>query len=236
MLETALILAGGFGTRLQSVVTDVPKPMANVASKPFLYYQLKYLSHYKLKNVILCTGHLAHKVEEYFGDHFEDLRIVYSCETNPLGTGGAIKEGLSKTHSPEILVLNGDSFFEADLAKFYLLHEKSGRPVSLALREVSNPSRYGRVVTDATNLITEFGEKTSSAEKGLINAGVYLLDRETFILNTPQEKNFSIEKDFFETRCSTVPMNGFEMQGYFIDIGIPADYEKAQNDFKGFKY
>jgi D-glycero-alpha-D-manno-heptose 1-phosphate guanylyltransferase len=235
-MTTAIILAGGFGTRLQSLVSDLPKPMAPVNGKPFLEYQLRYLKHFGLSKVIISTGHLAERIRSHFGSGFNGLEIKYSHETQPLGTGGGIRLAMSATHEKELLVLNGDSFFDLDLSSFYKQHCSSGSECSLALRKVENASRYGTIRLKTDNQIGSFLEKTGTAGPGTINAGAYLIDRETFLSNTPPHSAFSIEKDFFETKLSTLKIFGFVHEGYFIDIGIPEDYRKAQHDFKGFKY
>lgn len=236
MLKTAIILAGGFGTRLQNVISDVPKPMAPVYEQPFLNYLFKYLKHYSIRHAILSTGYLSQKIEEYYGKEFNDIKITYSVETSPLGTGGAIKKAMGFCDETLSLVLNGDSFFDVDLSRFYDLHKKHHSRVSLALCNMSDAARYGTVITDADHTIVSFKEKNNLPQKGIINGGVYILDKKTYLENTPASDNFSIEKDFFEKQLHKIAIKGFEFDSYFIDIGIPEDYAKAQDDFKGFKY
>jgi D-glycero-alpha-D-manno-heptose 1-phosphate guanylyltransferase len=235
-VSTAIILVGGFGTRLRNVISDLPKPMAPVNGKPFLEYLLLHLHKYGVKNVILSTGHLSEKIVAHFGNEFRGMKILYSHEESPLGTGGAIKLALSLCGDDEVLVMNGDSFFEIDVKQFSDLHHKSGADVSLALRRVENASRYGRILTNAQNRITDFKEKSDEPSPGLINAGVYLIRKKIFLDNSPAAASFSIEKDFFEKKCGQVMIKGFEFKGYFIDIGIPEDYSKAQDEFKRFAY
>lgn len=235
MVNTAVILAGGFGTRLQTVVADLPKPMAPVNGQPFLDYQLNYLKHQGIKKAILSLGHLAQKVQDHYKNSFHGIEIMYVVEESPLGTGGAIRAALERVFEKEVLVLNGDSFFDIDLQKFYNLHQNQESKISLALRRVNNASRYGTIQTNNDNRIISFKEKNSSEEAGTINAGIYLLDRELY-LSLTSTGAFSIEKDFFEKQLDQIVINGFGFDGYFIDIGIPEDYAKAQHDFKGFKY
>lgn len=236
MITTAIILAGGFGTRLQSVVNDLPKPMAPINGEPFLNYQLNYLKHYGIKNVILSVGYLAEKIKAYYGYNFNGLEIDYVVEENPMGTGGGIRLALEKCTESLSFVLNGDSFFDVDLIKFYDRHIQNRSQISLALRKVNNSSRYGTIEKTKENIISSFKEKSGIDHEGIINGGVYLLDKNLYLQKTPSATNFSIEKDFFEKQLSNSLISGFEFEGYFIDIGIPEDYLKAQHEFKGFKY
>ncbi len=236
MVNEAIILAGGFGTRLKSVVFDVPKPMALVNERPFLDYQLLFLKHYGIKKVILSVGHLHEKISDHYGTDFEGLEIDYSVEKDPLGTGGGIRLAIEKCTSKSVLVLNGDSFFDINLNSLNNQHGMFLSDCSLALRKVENASRYGTIKQGSNCTIISFTEKTGEEKPGYINAGIYILNKEVFLQKTPAGKNFSIEKDFFEKKIKELNIFGFPYQGYFIDIGIPEDYEKAQNDFKEFKY
>lgn len=235
-IKTAIILAGGFGTRLQSVVSDVPKPMAPINSIPFLNYQLAYLKHFGIENIILSVGYLNEKIRDYYQSELNGLNINYVIEETPLGTGGGIRKAMELNKDELVLALNGDSYFDVDLYHFKKLHSLKNSQISLALRKVQNASRYGAIKIDETDRITSFKEKSSQAHEGFINAGVYILNQDVFLKHTPANCNFSIEKDFFEKQHQTLPIYGFEFSGYFIDIGIPEDYNKAQHDFKEFKY
>lgn len=236
MLTEAVILAGGFGTRLQSVITDVPKPMAPVNEQPFLSYILDYLSYYNIKHVVISTGYLAHKITEFYNSEYNGIKLTYTHEANPLGTGGGIRLALEQCSANDVLILNGDSFFEIDLRFYHRQHMNYKSQCSLALREVADASRYGTIDTDGNHRIKSFTEKSGVSKPGQINAGVYILNRDMYLTETTPEINFSIEKDFFEKRVSYANMYGFEYPGYFIDIGIPEDYKKVQHDFKEFKY
>ena len=158
MITTAIILAGGFGTRLQSVVNDLPKPMAPINGEPFLNYQLNYLKHYGIKNVILSVGYLAEKIKAYYGSNFNGLEIDYVVEENPMGTGGGIRLALEKCTESLSFVLNGDSFFDVDLIKFNDLHIQNRSQISLALRKVNNSERYGTIEKTKENIISSFKE------------------------------------------------------------------------------
>lgn len=236
MIHTAIILAGGFGTRLQAVVNDLPKPMAPVNGQPFLNYQLNYLKHYGVKKIILSVGYLSEKIKSYYGSIFNGLEIEYVVEEKPLGTGGGIRLALEKCKDELAFVLNGDSFFDVDLSKFYDHHTTQNAQLSLALRKVKDAGRYGTIEKNEENKIISFKEKSGNTKEGIINGGVYIIDKKIYLSSTPANTNFSIEKDFFEKQLNTLKIYGFEFEGYFIDIGIPEDYTTAQNDLKGFKY
>jgi D-glycero-alpha-D-manno-heptose 1-phosphate guanylyltransferase len=233
MLKEALILAGGLGTRLQSVVSDVPKPMAQVAGKPFVEYILKYLKEFGVERVVLSIGYKAEAFQEYFGKNYQGLELEYVIEKEPLGTGGALKLALKHCLHNDVLVLNGDTFFNIELDDLWIFHLLHQADITIALREVENASRYGTVQLNNDGKITAFIEKTGKEEEGLINAGIYIVKKTVFKNYTLPEK-FSLEKDFFEKYLTELKLYGCVCEGYFIDIGIPEDYKKAQDDFKNF--
>jgi D-glycero-alpha-D-manno-heptose 1-phosphate guanylyltransferase len=140
-LNEAIILAGGFGTRLKEVISDIPKPMAPVNGKPFLAWILLYLKKYGIEKVTFSTGHLSEKIEEYFGSEYDGIKIVYAHEKTPMGTGGGIKLAVQKSQSHTLLVLNGDSFFDVDINEFYAKHRWNGSDFSIAMRKVNNAAR-----------------------------------------------------------------------------------------------
>lgn len=241
MIKEAIILAGGFGTRLQSIVSDVPKPMAPVNNQPFLNYQLRYLKYYGVTKVILSVGYLHEKITTYYSDKFEGLDIAYSIENEPLGTGGGIKKALELAKTNTVLVLNGDSFFDIDIHTFTNHHISFNADCSLALRKVENAARYGTIELSEGDgnrgrKIISFKEKSNIEAPGVINGGIYLLNKTVYLEKCPASKSFSIEKDYFETKHHALKIFGCLFTGYFIDIGVPEDYSKAQHDFKEFKY
>lgn len=236
MLTEAVILAGGFGTRLQTVVNDVPKPMAPVNDVPFLNYILNYLKHYGITRVVLSTGYLAEKISDFYGAEFNGIAISYTKEEIPLGTGGGIRLALETCSTENVLVLNGDSFFDVNITEYMAQHQSHHSDCSLALRKVENAARYGTISLEENQQVSAFREKDSVEKEGLINGGVYIIKRELFLNLTEANTPFSIEKDFYEKRIHELQIFGFEYNGYFIDIGIPEDYKQAQHDFKGFTY
>ena len=203
---------------------------------PFLTYQLNYLKHFGIKKVIFSVGYLSEKIIAHYNQSFENISIEYSIEKNPLGTGGGIRMAMSNLNEDLVLILNGDSFFDLNLEQFYNLHLEQKAEFSLALRYVNNSERYGNIEFNSSNQITSFIEKNQLNQSGYINAGVYILSKKLYLQNTKPDINFSIEKDFFEKQLNQLIIKGFEFKDYFIDIGIPEDYLKAQDDFKEFKY
>ncbi|MDD5570233.1 MAG: nucleotidyltransferase family protein [Bacteroidales bacterium] len=231
----AIILAGGFGTRLKKIVCDIPKPMASVNSKPFLEYLFDYLIHYKIKNVILSVGYKHEIIKKYFGNKYKNIEIKYATEKEALGTGGGIKFAMKYAKSNEVLILNGDSFFNINLKDFLSFHKKNKSGLTITLKFLKNVSRYGTVNIDKQNRIFGFLEKRTKTKSGYINGGIYLINKNIF-KNTGLSGKFSFEKDYLEKYCHKRKIYGFVSKDYFLDIGIPEDYEKAQTEFKKLKY
>ncbi len=222
-----IVLAGGLGTRLRGVINDLPKPMAMINGKPFLHYVLLYLTQQKIKKAVLSVGYKANVIEAYFGDKYLDVEISYSKEEEPLGTGGGIKKAFELVNDLAF-VLNGDTFFDIDLNSLREFHLQNEADISLALKPMKNFDRYGTVQLKE-NRIVNFEEKKFLTE-GLINGGVYFFSKNVFE-NVGDEK-FSFEKEVLEKSVSQKKLCGKIYDDYFIDIGIPEDYAKAQNDFK----
>jgi D-glycero-alpha-D-manno-heptose 1-phosphate guanylyltransferase len=218
----AIVLAGGLGTRLQSVVPDLPKPMAQMNEKPFLAYLLEYLVKQGVKKVILCVGYKKEVIQAYFQASYNGVEICYSVEERALGTGGAIKQALPLTQGKKVFVFNGDTFFDIELSSF--AHAMQEKRIAIALKPMENFERYGSVTLQGDTIIA-FAEKKFT-KQGLINGGIYLVEKNIF--DTLAESTFSFES-FLEMQDE---LGGFISDGYFIDIGIPEDYKKAQQDFK----
>ena len=205
-------------------------------NEPFLNYVFDYLLHYKIEHVVLSTGYLADKISEHYKNEFQGIKISYTKEETPLGTGGGIRLAMTKCYTSDVLVLNGDSFFDVNIIDHFNNHISKQSDCSLALRKVDNAARYGTILLGIENAIETFKEKDNIEQAGLINGGVYILNRKLYLSKTNEAVSFSIEKDFYESRINELHIFGFEYDGYFIDIGIPEDYNKAQTDFKNFKY
>jgi D-glycero-alpha-D-manno-heptose 1-phosphate guanylyltransferase len=226
----ALILVGGEGTRLRSVLGDyLNKPMAPVAGKPFLEYLIIWLQKQSIDDIILCVGYKADIIQSYFdqGDNWS-VHLTYSHEASLLGTGGALKLAEGLIHDHDFLVLNGDTFFDVSLGELIRFHQGVGATGTLALAQVENAQRYGAVHVDDTLKITGFAEKEAEQRAGFINGGIYVLTRE--ILDTiPQRQVCSLERDVFPSLVAG-NLYGRPFPGFFIDIGVPADYERIQAD------
>ncbi len=227
MITEAVMLAGGFGTRLQTVVSDVPKPMAPINGKPFLTYVLHYLKEYGIRHIVLSVGHLHEVVKDYFGLEWEGLKISYAIENEPLGTGGAIKFAFEKILGNQAFVVNGDTLFDVDLAKLSASHNKSKAEISIALRRVKEVSRDGSVQNDTKNKIIGFTEKGTQSGVGNINGGIYMINKQVFKKISIFTEKFSMENDVFEKYYNALPFFGFPFEAYFIDIGVPEDYQRA---------
>lgn len=227
----AVVLAGGFGTRLASVVSDVPKPMASVAGRPFLEWILDSLIEKGCKRAVIAVGYLAEIIVSHFGNRYKGIDIIYSKEVNPLGTGGAIKQALSFCHDDSVIVLNGDTLFDVDFHQLLALLEKKQCGLALALRRVEDSSRYGSVeVSD--DYVVKFGEKGTSGA-GLITGGIYAMKRN---LLDYMSEIFSFETDFEEKYVQNNFVAAYCSDGFFIDIGIPEEYQRAQIEFnKGYR-
>ena len=232
---TAVVLAGGLGTRLREAVPDLPKPLAPVAGRPFLAHLLDFLARQGVREVILATGYRGEDIAEALGKRHGEITLRYSQEDRPLGTGGAVARAMREHNSSDPLwVVNGDTYFDCDFLELALTHEANTADVTLALTHVEDAGRYGRVELSARSrgggaLIDAFREKEPGAS-GLINAGVYLLNPAA-LQRVDLPEAFSLERDFFADNLEDLRLIGAPQAGYFIDIGVPSDYERAQAYF-----
>ncbi len=221
-----LILCGGLGTRLSDVLKGVPKPMAPINGKPFLYYQVELLKKYGFSDFCFLTGHMSDQISDYFKDGADHgINCTYSVEDTPLGTGGAVSVAISNCEDQVegYLVLNGDTFFDIDYRAFC---EIACNNFSIALLPVEESARYGSVELDESNNVLSFNEKNSSKGKSLINSGVYFISTKSrsYLL----EGAYSLEKDLFPELTEKKQLSSQVLDGFFIDIGIPTDYKRAQ--------
>src|SRR5580700_8076707 len=224
----AILLVGGLGTRLRSVVASTPKVLASIGERSFLELLVRQLRSQGIRRLVMCTGYLADQIESQFGDGGQwEVSIEYSREEKPLGTAGAVK--LAQNHlgdSPEFFVLNGDSFLEVDFGNLLAFHQGHDSAIgSIAVLQVENASRFGTVQVDSDNRIIGFTEKTGSELPGLVNGGVYVFNQS--VLQRIPEGPVSLERDVFP-RLLDDGIYVQEQHGMFIDIGTPADYERAQ--------
>jgi len=226
MME-CVVLAGGMGTRLRSVVAELPKCLAPVAGRPFLAWLLDDLREAGFGHIILSLGYRHEAVEDWVAGRPDRDSISCVVEREPLGTGGGVRLALEQAREENVFVLNGDTFFGVDFHAMQTFHHNSCATATLALKQMFDFERYGEVVCDAQGRITSFREKQPCAA-GLINGGIYLLRRDAL---RDRPERFSLEQDFFVPLAVKGQLAGFRSDGYFIDIGIPADYARAQQDF-----
>jgi len=225
----ALILAGGLGTRLRKVANNCPKPMMQVGGSPFLEYLILQLKRYDLTEIVLSIGYLGDKIREYFQNGKKwGVKIRYSEEKAPLGTGGAVKLAGSLIEADVFLVLNGDSYLDINLNQLIEFHELQEALATLALVEVHNPDRYGLVEIDKDYHITNFREKGAVSKSSLINGGIYIFHKKIF--GFIPEGNISLEKNIFPILMGKC-FYGEPHKAYFIDIGTPEEYDRVQKEF-----
>lgn len=226
---TAAILAGGQGTRLRAVVVDRQKVVASVAGRPFLMRLLDQLADAGLRRAVICTGYKSEQVAELAGREYRGMSLRYSPEPGPLGTAGALRLALPLLESDPVLVMNGDSFCETDLAAFWRTHRERNATSSIVVREVADTSQSGRVSYDANGAVTSFVEKGASAGPGWINAGIYLLGR-ALLEGIPAGRPVSLERETFPAWIGR-GLCAFPTTGKFLDIGTPESYAAAQKLF-----
>lgn len=228
MIRTCIVLAGGLGTRLRSVVADKPKCMAPVGPHPFLYYLLQYLHRQGVTHAVLSLGYKSEQVIDWCEGTPLPLQVSFAIEPEPLGTGGAIIHAMSAVAEDRFFICNGDTFFDVDLAGMVAFHDQHGSELTLALKPMRQFDRYGSISTDDEGHITAFREK-QYCEEGLINGGIYLSSR-SYLQGLSLPEKHSFEKEVLEAQVAQGQLYGYNSDTYFIDIGIPADYEQAQRD------
>jgi D-glycero-alpha-D-manno-heptose 1-phosphate guanylyltransferase len=231
-----VILAGGLGKRLRSVFSDGPKSLAPVQGRPFLDYLLRWVQLAGFNDIVLCVGYKRGQIRKRYARGEEwGLKLSYSVERCPLGTGGAIKLALRQIHTENFVVLNGDSFVDVDFSELLRFHRSRCALATITLAEAPPGGRYGHVRVRRAGDVLEFVEKGSTAparrkmEPNWINAGVYVFRRELLPL-IPSGLPVSLERDVFPKLVGR-QFYGYRVKGYFIDIGVPKDYEKAQSEF-----
>lgn len=220
-----VILCGGKGTRLKEVVSDRPKPMAEINSHPFLDILIDYVSSFGFKRVILSVGYKADYIKDYYRNKKFPCETLFSQENEPLGTAGGVKQAENLVQSNPFLVLNGDSFCPVDLSQFLDFHSKKGASVSMVVTEAEDVKDFGTISLDALQRIVRFEEK-KEGKKSFINAGIYLFQKEVFSL-IPSHVRYSLEHDLFPTLVDQ-KFYGYVTQEKLIDIGTPERYEQAK--------
>jgi D-glycero-alpha-D-manno-heptose 1-phosphate guanylyltransferase len=228
MINECVILAGGLGTRLRSAVPDLPKCMAPVAGKPFLAHVIGYFQQQGVEKFIFSLGYKSEVIQDYLEAKYPALHKQYVIEKDPLGTGGAIQLACRQASEKNVLILNGDTLFSIQLPALTAFHEQHQSHCTLALKPMQQFDRYGVVEIAENGAIKSFKEK-QFYKSGLINGGIYALQVEAFLKEGLPEK-FSFEKDYLEKLYRVRPMYGVVQDEYFIDIGIPEDFEKANRE------
>lgn len=225
----AIVLAGGFGTRLREVVPDLPKPMAPVAGRPFLEILLSALARKGFTRVVLSLGFMSEKIIDHFGESYMGMELVHEVEQIPLGTGGAIHAALARCVADHVFIFNGDTYLDIEADELERMWRADRHPV-IVVREVPDTARFGRVEMD-DGRVCAFREKGMSGP-GLINAGCYVLPKDA-LDGFPAGAPFSLETDYFARQLQNIRFDGFVTRGRFIDIGVPDDYALAQTELAG---
>lgn len=227
----AVVLAGGFGTRLRSVVPDLPKPMAPVAGKPFLEILLRMLARKGVRRAVMSLGYQADVIVKHFGDRFAGIELVHEIETTPLGTGGALRAALARCESDAALVINGDTFLDLELDALRARWQAARHPLIVG-REVPDTARFGRLDMHGAQL-RGFAERGAGGP-GVINMGHYVLPSGLFAAHGSLPVQFSFEADFLAPQVRALGFEVFVTQGLFIDIGVPEDYARAQTELAAY--
>ena len=227
-MKEVILLAGGLGTRLRSVVADRPKPLSLIAGRPFIEWQIEAMSAKGIERIVLAVGYLGEMIETHLGNRFAGCNLSYSYETSALGTGGAIRLAMKAVSDKYVFVSNGDTFIDCNFPALEASLKKNPELIaSIAVIHAADADRYAFVSWDEkTAIVTKFLNK-GEALSGWINAGLYCINRDKFIDMTA-DSNFSIEKDFFEVQVGNSLIAAVPSDSEFIDIGIPSDYNKAQ--------
>jgi NDP-sugar pyrophosphorylase family protein len=224
-----LILCGGLGKRLRSVVSDRPKPMAEVGNAPFLDLLINYTSSFGFKRFILCIGYKGDFIKDYYSRKSNSFEMLFSEERKLLGTAGAIKNAEKLIQSNPFLVMNGDSFCKIDLNEFFNFHNSKKAILSIALTEIKENIDCGFIILDSSGKIESFIEKGKVEGSSYVNAGIYLFQKEILSL-IPQNKSYSLEYDLFPILANG-RIYGYITKNELIDIGTPERYEKAKRIF-----
>ena len=230
MIKTAIILAGGLGTRLRSAVADMPKCLAPIHGIPFISFIILHLKKEGIETFIFSLGYKSESVTNYLDENFPELQKKYVIETKQLGTGGAIKAACKEVKEKNVLIVNGDTLFAVSISSLMLFHEEHNADCTIALKEMKNFDRYGVVELHRDHSIKAFREKQFCAQ-GAINGGVYVLKVQS-LLSENYPEIFSFEKDYLEKKVGIKKFYGIVNDIYFIDIGIPEDYQRFQDDYK----
>lgn len=226
----AIILAGGLGTRLRPVISDLPKPMAPIAGVPFLEILLRRLETAGFDRIILSVGYLAEKIIQYFGNKLGQMELIYEIEERKRGTGGAIGASMKHCREAMVFVLNGDSFIDVDYQLMAQDYQQNKNPLIVGC-EVEDTGRYGRLILDEKKIV-EIREKAAGGP-GVINSGVYLLPSDMAI-EAADDRPVSFETDLLPELLLHYNFSCFKTVGVFIDIGLPEQLAQAAGILRPF--
>lgn len=227
---TGVLIVGGLGTRLRPALSDRPKALGEVGGRPFVTYLLDQLYDTGISKVVLCTGYKGQMLEDFLGDRYRSLDLIYSREPRPLGTGGAIRYAQDYFKSPTILVMNGDSFIDVSMSDVLDYHDSQNTALTMVVSQIDDVSRFG-VVEVTEDKVVAFKEKNQQAGEGLINAGIYVLDK-TLLSLIPESMVYSLEKEFFPALAEEREISAFKTNADFIDIGTPESFTLAGDFFR----
>lgn len=223
----AIVLCGGLGTRLGELTRETPKPLIHVAGKPFLEYVLDQLLTAPIDEIVLAVSFQWQKIHETIGEQWRGVKVSYSIEQHALGTGGAIKQAMSQNRIVEAIVVNGDTLLKFDADELARLSQENQADIGMALKEMEDCSRYGKVTIDSAHRVVAFEEK-GQRSPGLINSGVYYIKE--LVFSSVSAEVFSFENDILALKLSNLAIYGIPTDAYFIDMGVPEDLSRAQSE------
>jgi D-glycero-alpha-D-manno-heptose 1-phosphate guanylyltransferase len=227
-IPDVIILSGGFGLRLRGVIGDVPKPMAQIGGRPFMELLLRQLKRYGFSRVILSVGYRHEVIREHFGERAFGLELIYSVETTPLGTGGALRDAAKHVTAKNALIMNGDSYTDVDLNRVAQDHVRTNADVTIVVIP-GNRGDAGSVVLDCDGKITTFAEKSAIAQSRYLSAGIYILNKD-LASTIPEAEKISLEEQLFPQWLATGKnIQGFVFEGPCLDIGTPERFQEAQH-------
>lgn len=227
---TGVLIVGGLGTRLRPALADRPKSLADIGGRAFITFLLDQLHDAGLTKVVLCTGYKGDMIEDLLGCRYRALDLIYSRESEPLGTGGALRHALDYFKTPTVLVMNGDSFIDVSLMEVLNKHFSQNPAVSMVVSYIEDVSRFGAVQL-ANEKVLGFREKNQEIGAGFINAGIYVFDKELLSL-IPNDTVYSLEKELFPVLAEEGKIGAFETNADFIDIGTPQSFFQAEAFFR----
>jgi D-glycero-alpha-D-manno-heptose 1-phosphate guanylyltransferase len=208
--------------------------MAPINGRPFIAYLLDYLSSQGVKRATMAVSYRYDVLMDFLGFEYQGIKLEYSIEEEPQGTGGAIRKALQKTKASQVFIVNGDTMFRVSLSKMKTMFLNQDADMVIGLKQMEHAARYGTVNTGEDHVITGFSERRATEGAGMINGGVYLA-KKAFLMEICPQGTFSFEKEILEKKYSRYRFIGYSSDAFFLDIGVPLDYRQAHAAFKRFK-